>query len=215
MFRGDRLKILRLNKNLSQIDLSKLINKTHATVNRHENNINEPDVDTINLYAKIFNVSADYLTGNSDIKNPSKLPEGSYKIDGLIKIPILGIIRAGQPIYAQQNIIGFEEIATNNLPDGELFFLKVTGDSMNLSRINNGDILLVRRQEEVENGQIAIVIVNGYDATVKKFYNNHNGTITLLPNSTNPKHEPIIIDLSKDKCFCILGRVIQNIIKFW
>lgn len=214
MFRGDRLKKLRINKSLSQAALGKLINKTHAAVNRHENNINEPDVDTINLYSNLFEVSADYLIGNSDIKNPSKLPEGTYRVDGLIKLPILGTIRAGRPLYAQEHIIDYEIIASDNLPEGNLFFLKVTGNSMNLSRIYDGDILLVRQQEEVENGQIAVIIVNGKDATVKKFYNNNNGTVTLMPHSTNPEHMPVIIDLSKEKCFCILGRVIQNIIKY-
>lgn len=84
---------------------------------------------------------------------------------------------------------------------------------MNLSRINDGDILLIRRQDYVENGQIAVVIINGHDATVKKFYNNDNGTATLMPHSSNPEHLPIIIDLSKEH-LVILGRVIQNIIKF-
>lgn len=212
MFRGDRLKKLRNTKSISQLELGRLVNKTHAAINRHENNINEPDVDTINLYAKIFNVSTDYLTGLSDTKI-FELPPGASKINGLIKLPILGIIRAGKPIYTAEHIIGYEEVAMNNLPDGELFFLRVTGDSMNLSRINDGDILLIRRQEDIENGQIAVIIINGFDATVKKFYNNHNGTITLMPHSTNPEHLPMIIDLSKENVI-ILGRVIQNIIKF-
>lgn len=121
MFRGDRLKKLRLRKNLSQVELGKLIHKTHAAVNRHENNINEPDVDTINLYAKIFNVCTDYLTGLSDVEN-YELPPGATKINGLIKIPILRTIRAGQPIYATENIIGYEEIVPIIYQTANYFF---------------------------------------------------------------------------------------------
>ena len=78
---------------------------------------------------------------------------------------------------------------------------------MNAARIEDGDLIIVRRQEEVENGELAVVMVNNEDATVKRFYS-VNSTVTLMPQSTNPKHQPQIYDLKKTK-IRVLGRVVK------
>jgi SOS-response transcriptional repressors (RecA-mediated autopeptidases) len=185
MFRGDRLKKLRDDKNLTQTELGKAFSISDATINRYEKNQRQPDTDTLNKLADYFNVTVDYLLGRSDFK--SNVPDGAIKVNGFVRIPVLGVIRAGEPMYAEQNIIDYEYVATLHLPQGECFFLKVVGDSMNLSNIVEGSLVLVRVQEEVENGEIAVVLVNGDDATVKRFYKNGN-TVTLMPNSTNQAH---------------------------
>ncbi|WZL73102.1 S24 family peptidase [Clostridiaceae bacterium 35-E11] len=205
MFRGDRFKKLRKEKKLTQVQLGNILNTSHATINRYEKGIHQPDLNTINKIAEIFNVTTDYLLGREN------LLENTIEIEGFIRLPIIGVIRAGEPLYAEQNIIGHEKVATNNLPQGELFFLKVTGDSMNLSNIIDGSLIMVRRQEEVENGEIAVVIVNGYDATVKKFFRNGN-IVTLMPNSSNPKYEPMIIN-TKEEVVQVIGKVKQIVIK--
>jgi len=92
----------------------------------------------------------------------------------------------------------------------EYFALRVKGDSMTAARIYDGDILVVRRQEEVENGQVAIVLVNGEDATVKKFYRTDT-TISLVPQSLNPEHQMQVYDLKKTP-IKVLGLVVQNVI---
>ncbi|OGO77631.1 MAG: transcriptional regulator [Clostridiales bacterium GWB2_37_7] len=69
MFSGDRLKHLRLEKNLTQIELGKIFNTSHATINRYEKGVNEPDSETINKFADFFNVSTDYLLGRTNTKN--------------------------------------------------------------------------------------------------------------------------------------------------
>ena len=78
---------------------------------------------------------------------------------------------------------------------------------MNAMRINEGDIVIVRRQEEVEQGEVAVVIVDGDDATVKRFYSSDT-IVTLMPQSTNPEHKPQIYDLSKTS-IRVLGKVVK------
>ena len=94
----------------------------------------------------------------------------------------------------------------------EYFALRVTGDSMNAARIGDGDTLVVRRQECVENGQIAVVLVGDDEATVKRFYQAGH-TVTLMPQSTNPVHQPQIYDTRKIS-IRVVGLVVQSMITF-
>ncbi len=93
----------------------------------------------------------------------------------------------------------------------EYFALRVTGDSMTAARIYDGDILVIRRQEQVENGQIAVVLVNGEDATVKKYYRTDT-MVSLAPQSLNPEHQMQIYEISKTE-IKVLGLVVQNVIR--
>ena len=126
------------------------------------------------------------------------------------KIPILGRISAGLPMYADQNIEGYTYA---QLPAGGAYFaLRVHGDSMTAARIFDGDIIVVREQEIVENGEIAVVSVNGDDATVKKLYRD-GYKVTLMPASFNPVHQPQIYDTSKIEVR-VVGKVVLNQIIF-
>lgn len=126
------------------------------------------------------------------------------------KIPILGRVAAGVPMYAEQNIEGYTYA---KLPAGGKYFaLRVKGDSMTAARIFDGDVIIIREQEVVENGEIAIVIVNGGDATVKKLYRD-GGKITLMPASFNPVHQPQIYDTTKIEVR-VVGKVVLNQIMF-
>lgn len=147
---------------------------------------------------------------NMDIKEESSNYDSSIKSSELIQVPILGIIRAGEPILAQQNIIGFEYLPEDMTNGGEFFGLKVNGDSMNNSRINDGDVVLVRQQEEVENGEIAVILVDGENATIKRFYKTDT-MVTLVPDSTNKDYQPRFIDTSKESVK-VLGKVVKVII---
>lgn len=126
------------------------------------------------------------------------------------RIPILGRISAGLPLYAEENIEGYTYTDLNG--GAEYFALRVEGDSMTAARIFDGDILIVRRQDIVENGEIAVVMVNGDEATVKRFYRSGN-TVTLMPQSTNPTHQPQIYD-TKITSVRIIGKVVKNEITF-
>lgn len=121
------------------------------------------------------------------------------------RIPILGRVSAGLPLYAEQHIEGFTVTDLNG--GAEYFALIVRGDSMNAIGICDGYRVLVRRQDEVENGQVAVVMVGDEDATVKRVYATGT-TVTLLPQSTNPAHQPQIYDPAKTPVR-IIGRVVR------
>lgn len=119
--------------------------------------------------------------------------------------PLLGTVRAGLPMYAEENI---EEYIPIRQTDGaKYFWLNIRGDSMNAAGMNDGDQILVREQPEVENGEIAVVLVNGDEATVKTFRQEGN-LVILTPRSSNPVHQPQVYDLKKTPVR-VLGRVIE------
>jgi SOS regulatory protein LexA len=123
----------------------------------------------------------------------------------ILKVPVLGYIAAGQPILAEEHIEEWTEIPNNwNLKDGEVIILKVKGDSMIGSRIYDGDKVVVKLQQNVENGEIAVVNVNGYEATLKRVRKTENGQVILFPD--NPKYDPIFITNEGAR---IIGKVIQ------
>ena len=123
-----------------------------------------------------------YLSKN---KIKTTLPKGIDPIENIVVIPVVGVIRAGQPIYAEENIIGHEPINPDFIKGGEYFFLLVTGDSMIDSGIKDGSFVLIRKQEYVETGEIAAVMVDDENATIKRvYYNRDIGTVTLQPDNT-------------------------------
>lgn len=142
--------------------------------------------------------------------NVSTLPSvdfTSVSINDFINIPILGSVRAGKPMLAQDNIEGYNLVPRKDLcSDKEYFYLRVQGDSMN-QEFNEGSLLLIEKAPWVENGTIAVVLIDGLEATVKKVIQNEN-MITLIPMSTNPEHLPHMYDVVKDQ-IQIVGRVKQ------
>lgn len=164
--------------------------------------------------AEALGTTTEYvLTGNGPkqkkavSESDTALPKGAERIDlgTFHRIPILGRISAGLPLYAEQHIEGYTLTDLNG--GAEYFALRVSGDSMNAARIQDGDILIVRRQEEVENGEVAVVMVGDEDATVKRFYATGD-TVTLMPQSTNPEHHPQIYDATKTR-IRVIGKVVK------
>ncbi|MGE5328104.1 MAG: helix-turn-helix domain-containing protein [Deltaproteobacteria bacterium] len=125
----------------------------------------------------------------------------------LIKIPILGVVRAGKPMYAEENIVDYTYIEKDKTNGSRIFGLKVVGDSMNMIGIQEGDTIVVKEQPDIEDGEIGIVLIDGEEATIKKVFKT-NGNITLMPQSTNPKHQPQIYDINKTE-IKIIGKAIE------
>ena len=205
MTTGERLRTLRKELGISADDVAKALGVSRATVFRYEKgDIEKVPGSMLEPLAKVLHTTPAYLMGWEN--NP--LPADAYPYNPTHRIPILGRISAGLPLYAEENIEGWTYTELNH--GGEYFALRVSGDSMTAARINDGDLLIIRRQDIVENGEIAVVMVGDDEATVKCFYQDKN-IVTLMPQSYNPAHKPQIYDL-RETSIHILGKLLQNLI---
>ena len=202
MTMGQRIRDLRKAAGLSQEELGLQVGVKKAAIHKYESGlvVNLKQA-TIEKLAAALHTTPAYLLG---LDTPS-LPEGALPYHPTQRIPILGRISAGMPIYAEQNIEGYTVTDLNG--GAEYFALRVSGDSMNAIGINDGYLIIVRRQESVENGEVAVVLVGDENATVKRFYAT-DSTVTLMPQSTNPIHQPQIYDLHRTR-IQVLGKVVN------
>jgi len=207
---SSRIRELRESKGFKQKDVAAILNVNPNTYCRYENGERTPPPGIIARLAEIFGVTSDYLLGRNGKKNEdvSTVP-GFFPINNFIRIPVYGVIRAGDPIYAEENIIGYVSLPEEELKGNNYFGLKVIGDSMKDAGIFDGSTVIVRRQSVVDNGRITVVLLKETgEATVKKFYRK-NGSIILKPENSN--YEPQIY---KPKDVMILGEVVCVINKF-
>lgn len=174
----NRIKELRKNRNWTLQQLSALTHIAPNTLNQYELGKREPSFDILISLAKVFGVTTDYLMGVDD---KSEKPKG-------FKIPILGSIPAGIPIEAIEDIVDYEEITEDMAKTGTFFGLKVKGDSM-IPTINEGDVLIIRQQDDAETGKICVVMINGYDATLKAIKKEATG-LWVLPHNPNSDFKP-------------------------
>lgn len=174
----------------------------YSTFNDWYNGNKYPRIAKIEMLSNYFGVMKSDL-----IEDKQSLPSNAIPVDfsHLKRIPILGRIAAGAPIYAEENIEGYTFTDLNG--GAEYFALRVRGDSMNAVRIYDGDIVIIRRQDIVENGEIAAVLIDDQDATLKRF-SRTGDIVTLMPQSTNPVHQPFVFDLKKTNVK-ILGLVVK------
>lgn len=172
------LKKIRKLKNITIKELANALNLAESTISLYENGKREPDFNTLSKISDYFNVSIDYLLGKEDI---DITPKG-------VKIPVLGTINAGLPIEAVENIIDYEEISRDMAAHGEYFALKIKGDSM-LPTVKDGDVVIIRKQEDADSGKICVVMINGNDATLKEIKKEPNG-LWVLPHNPNSEFKP-------------------------
>lgn len=188
----------------------KLGYKSYTTIQKWESGVSDPPLKSLHQLANLFHVDINDLA-NGDLESACHINQAAFSsYSPTHRIPILGRISAGLPLYAEEHIEGYTYTTLNG--GAEYFALKVNGDSMNAARIYEGDTLIVRRQDVVENGQIAVVIVNDDEATVKRFYQT-GSTVTLMPQSTNPIHQPQIYDACITN-IRIVGLVVKSEISF-
>lgn len=174
---GKRLKMLREEKGLTQKDLAEKLSLTPKAISFYELGSREPSGDALIHMAHILGTTTDYLLGNSTTK------EADQKVGRGVRIPVLGRVVAGIPIEAVEEILDYEEITPELAATGEFFALKIRGHSME-PRMMEGDVVIVRRQDDVDSGDIAIVLVNGNEATVKRVKKQEDG-ITLIATNTS------------------------------
>lgn len=172
------LKRLREEKEMTQAELGKALEISPSAIGMYEQGRRTPDIPTLKKIASYFNVSLDYLLGNSPAKAAQQQSAGRG-----VRIPVLGRVVAGIPIEAVEEILDYEEITPELAASGEFFALKIRGHSME-PRMMEGDVVIVRRQDDVESGDVAIVLVNGNEATVKRVKKQEDG-ITLIATNTS------------------------------
>lgn len=161
----------------------------------------------VRSYHKYIPQIAEYLGVSADMLLGKASSSGSG-----VKIPVLGRVQAGIPVEAIEDIIDQEEISAKMAESGEYFGLAVRGDSME-PKFSEGDVVIVRRQPDIESGDIAIVMINGGDATIKKVIKQENG---ILLKPSNDKYEPFFYDKKsiEDKHVVIIGKVVELRAKF-
>ena len=204
-----RLQELRKARGYSQQDVASLIGVGRTTYLKYENGDNRP-TRKLNELARLFNVSTDYLLGLTDTPTESltqPLSQSLSKERG-VRIPVLGRVVAGIPIEAIEEVIDWEEIPQRLAASGKFFALRVCGHSMEPG-ILEGDIVIVRQQEDVDNYDTAIVLVNGDEATVKRVKKQKEG-ITLIATNTSV-YEPHFYSNQEihDLPVKILGKVVE------
>lgn len=195
---SERLRALRAKAGMSQAEIAKKIYISQPAYAKYELGTATPNPETLAAIAGLLNCSVDYLLGlSSENKKP-----------GYVRIPVLGRVAAGIPIDAIEEIIDWEDISENMAAGGAEFFgLQIKGNSME-PKISDGDIVIVRKQPDVESGEVAVVLVNGDDATVKRIKKSPAG-ITLIAN--NPAYDPVFYSNEEIEKMpvAILGRVVE------
>lgn len=173
------MKELRAEKKISQKDLAKMLFVSPQAVSKWERDEATPNPAAIVRMAEIFEVTADNLLGVSS--HQASAQQG-------VRIPVLGTVPAGIPLEAVEDIIDWEEIPLSMCSgEREYFGLRVQGNSMYPDYLE-GDTVIIRKSPTCENGDVCVVYVNGYDATLKQVKLGEDGTLTLLPR--NPEYAP-------------------------
>lgn len=179
---GEVLKRLRKDKGFTQAELARLTGLKVSAISMYENGNREPNFETLEIFADLFNVDMDVLLGRkkkSDTTNISSEEKGKKEVVRKgNRIPVLGRVAAGIPIEAVQDIEDYEEIPASWGDPREYFALKIQGHSME-PRIWDGDVVIARKMPDVDSGSVAVVLVDGEDATVKQIKKSEDG-MTLI-----------------------------------
>lgn len=204
-----------LLRNMKQAELSRRTGLDKSSISRYLRSKYNGNQDAVYKIAQVLNVEEAWLIGydvpmererRTEVATQGALlPSGSIPVYPGPMIPILGEVRCGRPIYAEENIGGYVPYQGNS---GEKYFaLRAVGDSMNAAGICDGDIVIVRQQDIVDQNTIAVVCVNGDEATLKRF--RQDGSIVILsPQSYNPNYQVQVYDLKKN-LVRIIGRVME------
>lgn len=234
---GENIKELRLQHNMSQLELAKIIGVTDKAVSSWENNIKTPRMGTLQRIADYFNIKkSEIIEGPLGLileSKPHTLTEAELKQAALnrviardkvtpikpvlhhsYRIPILGRVAAGNPIYASEDVIGYQYIDESFQDDGyEYFALIIKGQSMEPT-IMDGDTVIIRKQDYIEDGQIAIVLIDGEDATAKEVKETPEGIVLIGHNTAVYQPHFYSRQEIQELPVQIIGRVVQSIRKF-
>ena len=192
-------KNIKRNMRLKGVDrnrMSKDLKVSYTTLSDWINAKTYPRIDKIEMMANYFNIT------KADLVEEDSKPVINMDV---IKIPVVASVSAGLPLYEETDIVDTTYITDTIYKEGKDFFgLKVSGNSMD-KEFKDGDIVIVEKDAPIEDGQIGVVQVNGYESTLKRVRYNDD-TIILMPESNDPSHQPQFYD--KDDEVYLIGRVV-------
>lgn len=200
---SEKLKALRKEKKITQEKLASVVGVERSSIGKYESTNIMPSLDVLNRIANYFEVSVDYLIDNQNSFSVSNIGiKNVFPIEKK-KIPLLGEIACGKPIFANEERESYVISGTDINAD---FCLKARGDSMIGARILNGDIVFIKKTDMVNNGEIAAVIIDD-EATLKRvYYYPEKGKLVL--NAENPKYEPLVYVGDELNQIHILGKAV-------
>lgn len=191
---GKNIQKLRESYGLNKAELARRLNLSRSAIVYYEQNKREPDIETLNKLAKVFNCSVDDIVSGGEPR--------------YITINIYGFIPAGIPLECIEDIIGTEDLPIDMVnSDKQYFGLKIKGDSMQPEYLDN-DIIILEKCSDAENGSDCVVMVNGYEGTFKRIKKSSSG-ITLLP--LNKKYKPMEYSVQdiQNLPIRIIGKVVE------
>ncbi|MGO3650931.1 LexA family protein [Vagococcus sp.] len=196
---SERLTQLMKQNDVSDNQLAEHFDVSRTTVSRWRSGERSPKMNMITPIAEYFNISPTEFVETNLLSNNQ-----FTTVKNIVSIPVLGDIACGEPILAEENILGYRDRSSTNLPTGDVFYLKAKGNSMD-PKIPDGSFVLIREQPDVENGEIAAVLVNGdTEATLKRVRKVQD---SLILEPLNPDYNPYIVN--ENNPARILGKAIE------
>ena len=202
-----RLKEARKNAKLTQKEIASIIGVNQNTYSYWENGKTKVDNVTLKKLAEVLNVSVDFLLGDEAPKYDTRLftqlpPENR-------KIPIIGSVRCGPNGLAFQYLEGY--VLVGDEYHGDIVSFRCRGDSMKDLGITDGDIAIVRLQEEIETGELAVVVINGDEGTLKRVRKFEGG---IILEAANQEYEPRVFTGDELSTVRVVGKVLEVRKKF-
>lgn len=195
---GNNIKKYRAIRNYSLQVLGDKVGLAKKTIQRYENGEIKIDMNRLSDIAEALNVDVPQLLDGAESFFGIELAELN-----IVPLPIVGRIACGNGVVAYEEVEGYEHTPRSWLNGGDYFYLRAKGDSMTGARIQEGDLLLIRQQEEVEDGEIAAVLIED-EAVLKRVY--HRGDALWL-QSENPKYAPIVLEKGGGYDVKIIGKL--------
>ncbi|MDK6290894.1 MULTISPECIES: LexA family protein [Aerococcus] len=198
---AENIKRLMSKRNISRTKLSDDLGISYTTVSDWINGKTYPRIDKIEALANYFNVEKAEL-----VESEATLSANMIPINRIKNIPIVALVHCGEPSFAEDHIEEYVPFPDQLLPQGDCYFVKAQGDSMN-PIIKEDDLVLIKKQNEVENGEIAAVCIGDEDEAALKRVKYSGDDIVLLPENRN--YSPIVINKSNPAR--IIGKAVKVI----
>jgi repressor LexA len=204
---SNNIKRLMKERGWTQLKTSEMSGISKSTLSDYINCKTLINPGNVEKLAKAFNVKKSDIDPSFNLDSVTET-QSNYIVNGFVKLPVVGRISCGNGVIAFEDIERYEDTPNSWLNGGEYFYLIAKGDSMINARIQDGDLLLIRRQDDVENGEIAAVLIDD-EAVLKRVYKTGENVIL---QSENPNYPPIILDGNTN--IRIIGKLKKVVLNF-